>query len=93
MAKAEFKTERLEARIPTSVKAELVRAAKLQGMTLSDFILSVATPKARQVIREHELIELTRTDQIAFAQSLLKPAKANKKLKQAAYQYQNENKG
>lgn len=37
------KMERLEARIPADRKAMLVKAASLQGQSITDFVLSSAT--------------------------------------------------
>jgi len=82
-----MKGERLEARIPSQVKAIIQKAAELQGQTLTDFVLASTTKAAREVIREQELLELCETDQIAFARSLLNPPKANPALKKAASEY------
>ena len=81
------KRARLEARIPASHKAMLQRAAILQGQSLSEFLVASATKEARQVIREHEILELTERDQLAFAQALLDPAPANERLERAARDY------
>ena len=82
--------KRLEARIPAHVKDAIERAAFLQGRTLTDFIIEVAGSKAREIIREHEIIHLSRADQIAFAEALLNPPEPNAKLKEAADWYRRE---
>jgi len=81
------KDSRLETRIPASIKNILQRAAELQGQTLTDFVLSSTTEAARRIIREHELLELSERDQIAFARTLLSPPKSNSRLNRAARDY------
>jgi len=81
------KSARLEARIPSNQKAMLQRAAVLQGQSLSEFLVASATKEARQVIREHEILELTERDQLTFAQALLDPAPASERLTKAARDY------
>ncbi len=84
MATKAEKIARLEARIPARQKTMLQRAAALQGQSLTEFILSATTAKAKEVIRDYEFIDLNLADQLAFAESLLHPPKPNKKLRQAA---------
>ena len=84
------RTERLEARLPASLKRTFQRAAALQGRTLTDFVLAAATEAARRVIREHEVLELSERDQLAFAEALLDPPPAAPKLVEAAARYRSE---
>ena len=78
---------RLEARIPSALKAILVRAAALQGQSLTDFVIASASETARRVILQSELLELSERDQVAFAEALLTPPVASTKLKRAARRY------
>ena len=87
---AAAKSDRLEARIPGDLKAVLVRAAALQGQTLTDFVVASAAESARRIIREFEVLEISERDQIAFAQSLLNPPEPSEKLKAAARRYMDE---
>lgn len=87
---AAAKVERLEARVPADVKAVLVRAAALQGQSLTDFVLSSATESARRVIREAEVLEFSERDQVAFAEALLNPPPASSRLREAADRYHDE---
>lgn len=87
MGKSAEKMERLEARIPASVKRTIQRAARLEGQTLTDFLLQTATEAARRVIHEHEIIDLTQRDQEAFAEALLNPPAPSPALKKAAQHY------
>jgi uncharacterized protein (DUF1778 family) len=80
-------SERLEARIPRATKALLVKAAALQGSTLTDFVLASAADAARRVIRDHEVLELSARDQAAFAADLLDPPEPTPLLREAARRY------
>lgn len=84
------RTARLEARIPACLKTVLIRAAALQGQTLTDFVVSSATENARRVIREAEVLELSERDRVAFAQALLEPAPASPRLRAAVACYRGE---
>ena len=84
---ASRKTERLEARIPKHQKTVLLRAAAIQGQTLTDFVLTSATDTDRRIIRENEVLELSERDQVAFAEMLLSPPKAVVRLSRAARGY------
>jgi len=84
------KTDRLEARIPSDVKATLVRAASLRGQSLSDFVVSCAADEAMRVIRENEVLELSEQDQVAFAEALLNPPDPSPALVRAALRYRGD---
>ena len=81
------KAERLEARIPAPLKRIFMRASNLEGQTLTDFVLQAATEAARRVIREHEILDLSQRDQLAFAEAIVNPPEANPALKMAARRY------
>ena len=84
------KSERLEARVPASVKAILSRAATLQGRSLTDFVVGTATEEAMRVIRENEILTLSARDQVRFADALLDAPLANRALRDAANRYGGE---
>ena len=84
---AKRKSDRLEARIPAQQKALLLRAASIRGQSLTEFVVSCATKAATEVIRESQLLELSKRDQLAFAEALLNPPRASQRLKKAARQY------
>ena len=69
----ETKTERLEVRTSPAVRELIEQAASLEGRSVSDFIISMASAGARRTIQEFNTISLTVRDQKAFAQSLLNP--------------------
>ncbi len=84
------KDERLEARLPVELKELIKKAARLEGLSLSDFVINAASVSARQIIREHEIIELSRVDQIKLAEALINPPKATAKQKRTAQWYLKE---
>lgn len=81
---------RLEARITTDQKAVLVRAAKLAGRTLSEFVVASAQEAAAKVIQEHETIRLSRAEQVTFVSALLDPPAPADRLRQAAANYRRQ---
>jgi len=72
MTKA-ISTARLEARISTDLQALLKRAAELQGITMTDFIVSAVQEQAQRVIEQSALIRLSMANQECFYQALLLP--------------------
>lgn len=79
----ETKTERIEARTSPAVRQLIEQAAKLEGRSLSDFIISMASEGARKTIQEFNTISLSARDQQAFAESLLNPKPVPAALKRA----------
>ena len=75
---------RLEARLPANVHALLKRAAKIQGRTLTDFVVSAARDAACRTIEEASVLRLSLEDQRRFANALLHPPKPNAALRRAA---------
>lgn len=83
-ALAQAETARLEARIPAQVYDQMQRAARLRGMTLTGYLIATAGEDARRVVEDAEIMRLAREDQIRFAEALIDPPKANKRLTRAA---------
>ena len=81
-------TERLEARVPAPIKELIGRAASLEGVTLTDFIIATLHKIAAEVVREHEVLNLSVKDSAAFAKAMLAPPKPNRKLTQAFARHQ-----
>ncbi len=81
---------RLEARISADQKTVLQRAAALSGRTLSEFIVASAQEAASRIIQQHEMISLSRAEQIAFVSALLEPPASNARLRQAAKAYRKQ---
>ena len=76
-------TARLEARISTELQSTLKRSAEIQGLTLTDFVISAVQDAAQKTIEQAGVIRLSLTDQECFAQALLSPPKPNPALKRA----------
>lgn len=81
---AQTETARLEARIPAQVYDQMQRAARLRGMTLTGYLIATAGEDARRVVEDAEIMRLAREDQIRFAEALIDPPSANKRLTGAA---------
>lgn len=67
-------TARLEARISSDLHAMLKRAAKLQGRTMTDFVVAAVQDAAQRAIDQADIIHLSLADQERFAQALLNAA-------------------
>ena len=78
---------RLEARVPSDQKDFFQRAASLTGRTLSEFVIDSTQEAATKIVREHEVIRLSREEQIAFVSALLTPAEPGARLKKAVHSY------
>jgi len=52
------KDERVNFRIHADVKADIERAARLQGLNVSDFIISASLDAAKRLIMEHSIIQI-----------------------------------
>jgi uncharacterized protein (DUF1778 family) len=85
-----LRASRLEARISSEQKALLQHAASLSGRTLSEFIVQSAQEAASRIIKEQELVQLSRAEQFAFVETLLNPPKPNARLRKAVKQYRAE---
>lgn len=74
------KQERINLRLQQRVKRTLERAARLEGKTLSHFVLASTMAHAEKTIHEHEVMNLNKQDSEAFFNALVKPVRFNKKL-------------
>lgn len=77
-------TERIDARVSKETKEILERAAALDDVSLSAFVIGSAVRHARQVVAEHAQWKLSRADSRAFVDAILNPPEPNKALKAAA---------
>ncbi len=87
MVSGQKRSERLEARITRDLKALFEQAAKLQGRSLSDFVVQAVSEAANRVVEEHRLLRLTTQEQSVFVNALLNPPPPGSKLKAAFRQY------
>ena len=81
---AEQTTARLEARIPRHIYDTMQRAAQLQGLSLTAYLIATAGEDAKRVVAEAEILRLSREDQVRFAEALLAPPLPNERLARAA---------
>ena len=84
-----LKDDRIEARISGELKNSFTKAAQLQGLTLSEFIITCLQRETERVLKEKEIIELSERDRDIFVRSILSEAKPNKILMKATQKYKN----
>jgi uncharacterized protein (DUF1778 family) len=75
---------RIELRINTEDKALLARAAALEHLDLTGFILRTVLPEARAVIERAERLVLSERDSLKVLDLLEHPPKPTARLKRAA---------
>lgn len=81
-------SDRLEVRLPPEEKALLARAAQLEGIKLSQFVLGPALKRARKVIAEAEQVTTTARGYRDVLDALAKPPKPTKALIAAMRDYE-----
>jgi uncharacterized protein (DUF1778 family) len=65
------KDERIEARVTSALKETIARAAYLRGQSITDFVVNSAQDAALQIIKEHEILTLSKKDRQTFIEALL----------------------
>ncbi|MEC4813138.1 MAG: DUF1778 domain-containing protein [Scytonema sp. PMC 1069.18] len=78
---------RLEARVNPEIKALWQKAADLEGVTLTDFVIASVQAAACKVIEKHQTLKLSMDDAEAFVEALLNPPQPNDALLAAASRY------
>lgn len=81
------RNERLEARVSADQKDLFLRAAELQGRTLTDFIIASVHEAAVRTIEDMQSIQLTAQESRAFAEAVLNPREPAPRLRAAAQRY------
>lgn len=81
------RSERLEARVSRDQKALFLRAARLQGRSLTAFLVASAQQAAIDTVRAHDALRLTERDRHAFVSALLAPPAPSRALREAAKRY------
>jgi uncharacterized protein (DUF1778 family) len=79
--------ERIDLRVSTDLKTLLSRAAAYSGMSLSSFLVSVASDRAKEVVAQHETLTLSSRDWDAFLTALDQADKPRPRLEAAARRY------
>ena len=83
MPRTAQRPDRISLRLGREAKRKLERAAAYSDQTLTDFVIDVALQKADAIVRQHEVITLTRAEWERFQEMLLNPPEPNKRLKKA----------
>ena len=78
---------RLEARVSSDQKDFFQRAATLTGRTLSELVIDSTQEAAAKIVQEHEVIRLSRQEQVAFVSALLTSSEPGARLKKAVQSY------
>ena len=86
-SRSKSKIERLEARVSKEQKELFQRAADLEGLSLTDFVIGRVTEAAKRTIQEHETMVLSVPDKEAFVEALLNSPEPSDKLRAAARRY------
>lgn len=81
MSKTAVRNERIELRVNAEVKAMLERAAFLQHKTLSAYLMESALLKAKNDLKDSEIITLQEKDRERFFSALMSPPAPNEALK------------
>jgi uncharacterized protein (DUF1778 family) len=81
------RSQRLEARVSKAQKDLFLRAAALQGRSLTDFLVASAQEAALTTVRTHDVVRLSERDRAAFVSALLAPAAPAKTLQRAVKRY------
>ena len=78
---------RLEARVSSDQKDFFQRAASLTGRTLSELVIDSTQEAAARIVQEHEVIRLSREEQVAFVRALLAPSEPGARIDKAVRSY------
>ena len=84
---AASKQARIEARISPKQKRLFERAAAIEGVTLTDFVISSMQRAATSAVEEYTMIELSERNQRTFVEALMNPPEPNEALREAAKEY------
>jgi len=84
VSKTSSQNSRLEARVSSHLKKLFVRAAKIQGVSLTDFIVTTAKKEAESVVKLQTLINLSLKDMALLVKNCVGNEEPNNKLRQAA---------
>src|SRR5216684_1500439 len=91
MAKAQVprrRDQRLEARV-TPIQKELIeRAARMQGRTVTDFVVTTLQDAAQKAIEARSTWQLSVEQQKAFVEALMHPPAPNRRLRAARRRYE-----
>lgn len=78
---------RLETRVKPEIKALWQKAADLEGVTLTDFVIASVQSAAYKTIEKHQTLKLSVEDAEAFVEAILNPPQPADALVKAALRY------
>jgi len=78
----ENKDARIEFKTSKDIKHLLQDAANALGMDLSSFLVSTATQRAKNVMKEESILMLSKQEWQVFEKEIEKPTKSTKALKE-----------
>lgn len=84
---ATAKDARLDIRMTPDQKELIERAAAMNGLSITDFVMSCVEKAARRTLRDYEEMTLTKRDSEAFVQALIEPPTPSRRLSEAARRY------
>ncbi|QGM45949.1 DUF1778 domain-containing protein [Methylocystis heyeri] len=84
MPREHVENGRVELRLKPEDKAVLARAAAIERLDLTSFILRSVLPRAKEVISDYETLQLSERDSLLILDLLENPPKANERLIRAA---------
>ena len=87
ISKTSSQNSRLEARVSPHLKKLFVRAAKIQGVSLTDFLVTTAKKEAESVLKLQTLINLSLKDMALLVKDCVGNEEPNNKLRQAAARF------
>ena len=82
-----LRTERTEARLLPEQKKRIERAARLKGLSLSDFIVQHADEAAIKTIQSYTSWTLSEGDRDQFVHALLNPPQPSARMRAAVKRY------
>jgi uncharacterized protein (DUF1778 family) len=89
-AYATRKIARLDARVSRKEKDLIEAAARLRGISVTDFLRTTATDAANRIIRESEVLILAERSRRIFVEALLNAPKPNDAALAAARRFKRE---
>jgi uncharacterized protein (DUF1778 family) len=82
MTTSTLRQARLELRTSESAKQLIARAASVDGMDLSAFVLNSVMEKARKVLMEHDMINLSEQGQLTLVNLLVNPGEPTQAMRE-----------
>jgi uncharacterized protein (DUF1778 family) len=83
MPRTAQRSDRISLRLGRDAKRKLERAVAYSDKTLTNFVIDVALQRAEAIVRQREVITLTRAEWDRIQRMLLDPPEPNKRLQRA----------